>query len=216
MFNQDQKKFYKQINGSPRNDDIIPNAEASKTCWSEIWSKGQKHNNKAEWLRNLRANLRNQQQENMIITKEMVTKQCKRMLNWIAPSMDGVQGFWLKKLTSLHKRIAEQLSLIVNGDVSLPHWLTLGRSILCLKDPKKENTVDSFRPISCLPVMWKLLTVVFADGLYEHLEKNEVLPEKQKGCRRRTRGTKDQLLIDKAILMDCKRRHSHMTMAWID
>ena len=47
-------------------------------------------------------------------------------------------------------------------------------------------------------------------------ENNELLPEEQNGCRRRTRGTKDQLLIDKAILMACKRRHTHMTMAWID
>ena len=39
---------------------IIPNAKESKTFWSEIWSKGQKHNNNAEWRRNLRADLRNQ------------------------------------------------------------------------------------------------------------------------------------------------------------
>ena len=216
LFNQDQKRFYQQLNGNIRYEGIIPDVEASKTFWSEIWSKGQQHNNNAEWLRNLRTDLRNQQQENVIITKEMVTKQCTRMPNWKAPGMDGVQGFWLKKLTSLHERIAEQLSLIVDGDASLPQWLTLGRTILCLKDPKKGNAVDNFRPISCLPMMWKLLTGVIADGVYEHLERNELLPEEQKGCRRGTRGTKDQLLIDKAILMDCKRRHTHMAMAWID
>ena len=152
----------------------------------------------------------------MIVTKEMVAKQCTRMANWKAPGMDGVQGFWLKKLTSLHERIAEQLSLIVNRDASLPHWLTLGRTILCHKDPKKGNAVDIFRPISCLPMMWKLLTGAIANNVYEHLENNELLTEEQKGCRRRTRGTKDQLLIDKAILMDCKRRHTNMAMAWID
>ena len=216
LFNLDQKRFYQQLNGNIRYEDIIPNAEESKTFWSDIWSKGQKHNNNAEWLRNLRADLRNQQQEDMIVTKEMVAKQCTRMANWKAPGMDRVQGFWLKKLTSLHERIAEQLSLIVNRDASLPHWLTLGRTILCLKDPKKGNAVDNFRPISCLPMMWKLLTGVIADNVYEHLENNELLPEEQKGCRRRTRGTKDQLLIDKAILMDCKRRHTNMAMAWIE
>ena len=135
--------------------------------------------------------MRNQIQEDMIVTKEMVTKQYIRMASWKAPGMDGVQGFWLKTLTSLHERIAEQLSLIVNRDASLPHWLTLGKAILCLKDPKKGNAVDNFQPISWLPMMWKLLTGVISDNVYEHLENYEMLPEEQKGCHRRTRGRKD-------------------------
>ena len=31
-----------------------------------------------------------------------------------------------------------------------------------------------------------------------------------------SRGTKDQLLIDKTILKDCKRRHTNLAIAWID
>ena len=50
--------------------------------------------------------------------------------------------------------------------------------------------------------------------MYTHLE--GILPEKQQEYRRRSRGTKDQLLIDKAILEDCKRRHTNLAMAWID
>ena len=35
-------------------------------------------------------------------------------------------------------------------------------------------------------------------------------------CRRKSRGTKDQLLIDKIILKDCKKRRTNLAMAWID
>ena len=42
------------------------------------------------------------------------------------------------------------------------------------------------------------------------------MPDEQKGCRRGSRGTKDQLLIDKAVLRDCKRRSTNLAMAWID
>ena len=42
------------------------------------------------------------------------------------------------------------------------------------------------------------------------------MPEEQKGCQRNSRGTKDQLLIDKTILRDCKRRHTNLAMVWID
>ena len=45
---------------------------------------------------------------------------------------------------------------------------------------------------------------------------NNLLPVEQKGCRKNSRGTKDQLLIDKMVLDDCKKRHTKLGMAWID
>ena len=40
--------------------------------------------------------------------------------------------------------------------------------------------------------------------------------EEQKGCKRGSRGTKDQLLIDKTVLRDCKKRSTNQSMTWID
>ena len=54
--------------------------------------------------------------------------------------------------------------------------------------------------------MWKILTGILANEMYEFLDKNNIFPEEQKGCKRKSRGTKDQLLIDKAVLKDCKVR----------
>jgi len=48
--------------------------------------------------------------------------------------------------------------------------------------------------------MWKLLSGIFADKIYYHLLDANLFPEEQKGCKRKSRGTKDQLVIDKAIL----------------
>ena len=61
--------------------------------------------------------------------------------------------------------------------------------------------------------MWKLLTGVIAEVMYNYLEREKVLPEEQKGCKRASRGTKDQLLIDKMVLKDCKKRHTNLSMA---
>ena len=33
---------------------------------------------------------------------------------------------------------------------------------------------------------------------------------------RGSRGTKNKLLIDKTVLKDCKKRHTNLSMAWID
>jgi len=64
--------------------------------------------------------------------------------------------------------------------------------------------------------MWKLLTGIMSEKLYYHLERNNLLVDEQKGCRKKSRGTKDQLLIDKAILKNCRHRLTNLSMAWID
>ena len=102
------------------------------------------------------------------------------------------------------------------GTDTLPEWLTHGRTVLCQKDRRKGNAVENYRPITCLPLMWKLMTGTIADEMYEYLENEHLLPDEQQGCRRKSRGTKDQLLIDKTILKDCRKRHTNLAMAWID
>ena len=216
LFDQDQKKVYQELNGesSPGND--IPDAEESKKFWSDIWSQERTHMKEAEWLNVLREEKDDVQQDVFIISEEVVKEQCKKIPNWKAPGPDGVQGYWLKRLTSLHSRMAAQMNEMVNNGGQVPDWMTKGRTVLCQKDPSKGAEVGNFRPISCLPLMWKLMTGIIADDIYKYLEVNGKLPEEQKGCRRKSRGTKDQLLIDKAILKDCKRRQKNLAMAWVD
>lgn len=43
----------------------------------------------------------------------------------------------------------------------------------------------------------KLFTEMIADGVHKHLEKNELLPEEQKGCRLKIQATKDKLLMER-------------------
>ena len=91
-----------------------------------------------------------------------------------------------------------------------------GRTTLIVKDKTKGNLVSNFRPITCLPMMWKLFTGIIAEEIYSHLESNNILPVEQKGCRKKSRGTKDQLIIDMMILKNCKKRMTNLCLAWID
>ena len=122
------------------------------------------------------------------------------MPNWRAPGKDGIQGYWIKNLTILHERITVQISKILIGDDSLPAWMTHGRTIFCQKDPRKGNAVENYCPITCLPLMGKLLPGAIAEDMYNYLEQEKLFPGEQKGCRRGSRGTKDQLLIDKTCV----------------
>ena len=43
--------------------------------------------------------------------------------------------------------------------------------------------------------MWTLLLLVIADQIYGHLDQQKLVPEEQKGCRKRSRGTNDLLNV---------------------
>ena len=154
--------------------------------------------------------------QNDINITEMIKQQVKKILNWKSPGPDGVQGYWLKKLTALHEHIAKQMDNIISNAKNIPKWTTVGKTVLCQKDPSKGNAADNYRPISCLPLMWKLITGTIAENIYNFLAVNDKLPVEQKGCQKKSKGTKDQLLIDKMILCDCRKKHTYLGMAWID
>ena len=98
----------------------------------------------------------------------------------------------------------------------LSDWLTYRRTILCQKDQSRGNAVENYRPISCLPLMWKFLTGIISENFYSFLEEEKILPEEQKGCERNSRGTKGQVFLDKTVLRGRKRRSTNLAMAWID
>ena len=64
--------------------------------------------------------------------------------------------------------------------------------------------------------MWKLLMGLIAEEMHNYLEQEKILLEGQKGCKRGSPGTKDQLLIDMTVLKDSKKRRTNPSMAWID
>ena len=45
------------------------------------------------------------------------------------------------------------------------------------KHPTKGNAVVNYRSIASLNLLWKLLTGIITDKLYEHLENQDLLPE---------------------------------------
>ena len=62
--------------------------------------------------------------------------------------------------------------------------MTRGRTSLLQKDKSKGNVASNYRPITCLPLMWKLLTGVIADQIYANLDQEKLLPEEQEGWRK--------------------------------
>jgi hypothetical protein len=52
--------------------------------------------------------------------------------------------------------------------------------------------------------------------MQRYIDDQNLMPKEKKGCCRESKGCKDQLLISKAILQECKCRKKNLCMAWID
>lgn len=57
------------------------------------------------------------------------------------------------------------------GEVEVPEWMTYVQTVLSQKDPAKGNAMDNCCPIMCLPLMWKLSTVILAEEMYGYHER---------------------------------------------
>ena len=187
----------------------------NRKFWGNIWSQSADHKKDAKWLQDLRIEVNVKKQEKIDITTGSLKKILGRMPNWKSPGPDLVQGFWLKSFSSLHERARLQLKECLDSGF-VASWLTRGRTSLLQKDKSKGNVASNYRPITCLPLKWKLLTGVIADRIDAHLDQEKLLAEEQKGNRKGSRGTNDLLYIDRAVIKEVKSRIKNLEMAWID
>ena len=78
------------------------------------------------------------------ISVEKIRKQYRKVSNWKVPGRDGVQGYWVKNLSSLHERVSSQINRILMGEDDLPEWMRHDRTVLFKKDLKAGNTGDNY------------------------------------------------------------------------
>ena len=137
------------------------------------------------------------------------------MPNWKAPGPDYVQGFCLNNFKSIQEGRRRNLQMkMEKGNV--PMWMTKGRTILMQKDKEKGKAASNYRTITCLPLVWKLLTGVIAEEVYGFLDTNLLLRQEQEGYRRKSRGVNDLLFIDKMLMREVKMRKRKLSMTLID
>ena len=73
-----------------------------------------------------------------------------------------------------------------------------------------RNTAVNYKSITCLQLMWKLLTGVIAEEMHNYLER-------EKNSSRRTKRMQKRKSWGKgATIKDCKKRHTSLSTAWID
>ena len=133
---------------------------------------------------------------------------------WKSPGIGKVPNCSLSSLSSSHVMFTRLLNEIMENPEEVPKWMCEGTTYLLAKSNDTKDP-KNYRPITCLSTTYKLLTSVLTDRTYSHLEQNDLFPLEQKGCRRGSYGCKDQLMINKMILENCKKIKRNLSCAWI-
>jgi hypothetical protein len=93
----------------------------------------------------------------------------------------------------------------------------LAHGITYLK-PKDSDTKNpsKYRPITCLPTIYKIMTSCIKVIIYDHCQKLNILNEEQKGCVKECFGCKEQLIIDTVIMEQARKNNRNIYTAFID
>ncbi|XP_047501775.1 uncharacterized protein LOC125047544 [Penaeus chinensis] len=216
LFRENTKKFYRDLNQNQKPVIEPPSQSDVEDFWRSILEDGRHHNTEAAWIqREVDANAKIKPEKWKDFSAVEIKKIVKNLQNWKAPGPDKVHNFWVKHFDAVHEQLARALSEVTRDPSILPDWFTTGVTFL-LTIGKNTKDPKNYRPITCLPTMYKVVTALISERMYAHLLGNDVLPTEQKGGRKATRGCKDQLLVDKAVIEDAKRGKRNLSMAWID
>ena len=185
MFVNYQEQLFQRLNNEEGNRQCeIPNFVKAQTFWRGIWSERKEHHKYAEWLKDVKKELEQDEGKDKInITKGKMMRVLKKMPVGKPPGSDNVQGYYLKNLTPFHDKLLVYLQDCLDSEM-VCDWLAKGLTVLLQKAEANGKIASNYRPITGLPLVWKLLTGRVKDEIYNYLEKKMLLPEEQNGCRR--------------------------------
>jgi hypothetical protein len=105
-----------------------------------------------------------------------------KISNWKSPGNEHIQNYWLKAFPAVHRKITKNFNEIMEEPEKVPDWQTKGKTSLL---PKLGDSMEvrNYRPITCSKATYKGLAGIIAKRISTHLDKQNLLPAEQKGCR---------------------------------
>ena len=114
-----QGRFSQRLNNEEENHQYeIPNSVEVQTFCRGIWSERKEHHKDAEWFKDVKKELEQDESQNKIdITKDKMMRVMRKMSNWKTPGPGNVQSYWLKNLTPLLDRLVMYLQECLDSGV---------------------------------------------------------------------------------------------------
>ncbi|XP_044748928.1 uncharacterized protein LOC123309723 [Coccinella septempunctata] len=215
LYYRNKQQFFRLLEQEITDDGSAPTEESMHSFWSKIWEEDKKHDDRAHWIRDAEAESAKFQMEDINITTEHIRTALKKTNNWSSPGVDKIQNYWWKHFTASHEHLARLFRETLTDPTRIPEFFTLGVTHML---PKGINTTDpkKYRPITCLPTIYKILTGVLTSHIWQHVNKNNIMEQEQNGCRGNSRGCKELLITDLIVTRQAKKKQRNISMAWVD
>ena len=134
---------------------------------------------------------------------------------WKTTGNDGIDGFWFKKFMrerAYHSKWTDDYKKQTHSNgwpKERPHWSK--------KTPEEKLHQTTYILITCLPMMWKILTAQITEEIHFSLTGRGVFPEDQKEYCKGSRGSVELLYIDQHIFNESKtrRKKSSYRLDWL-
>lgn len=214
LFSNNQRQFFRKLEeGKDEKTTNPPHPEDMRQYWAQIWTNRGEHRKTAAWIeREKREHDNVREMPEITITEEDVKETIKRMKNWTAPGIDHIQTFWWKSFTHTHQALARLIRKAIEDPRTIPEYFTQGTTLML---PKKGDLTQAknYRPITCLPSAYKILTSTIGHKIRSHLKPNNIMAWEQNGCKKKGRGCKELLVIDKMLTKQAKKRLKNISMA---
>eukprot|EP00957_Ditylum_brightwellii_P031012 2350195-Ditylum_brightwellii.AAC.1 len=110
----------------------------------------------------------------------------KSLKNWSTSGINQVYNYWYKHLFHLPQKLKNANTVALQHPDILQDWFTCGQTTLLYK-AGEENVVKNYRPITCLPTEYKLLTLIITNRVYKYIVDHNILLPEQKGIKRKAR-----------------------------
>ena len=166
FFEFNRRMFYRRLH-----EDAMPNGTQSDeemvTFWSKVWEKQDTQDCFDDLIEGQNI-LAEQTDEIMNIGKKLV-EIVERLPNWKTPGVDKVYNFFIKRCTALHDYLTEIVGETVRYAEGVPRWFYTGITYLIPKTQDPESPAD-YRPITCMPTLYKLVTKLVARELRDSQE----------------------------------------------
>jgi hypothetical protein len=219
QFRNNEKAFYRKFTHEQtisNNETNTPTLNELHNFWSNIWSNPIHHNNSSWILQNKSKYEHIPEMDYSNISLDLLIKVIAKTNNWKATGSDKIHNYWYKKLTSTHAVILTHINNFIRDPGSVPSFVTQGITYMLPKDKTDPKNPSKYRPITCLQNIYKILTSCISEIIYKHLETHNILAEQQKGCRKKSQGCKEQLIIDSVVSKLALRTKSDIYTMYID
>ncbi|XP_044757776.1 uncharacterized protein LOC123315935 [Coccinella septempunctata] len=215
LYYANQKEFFRKLEGKMNTDGPPPTPEAVEGFWKGIWSEEVSHDGDADWLQEVVDQSRGEMMREIQIDVADIEWVLKSTNNWAAPGVDNIHNFWWKHFRSVHSSLARLFQKFLEKPELVPSFLTAGLTYMLPKGAESEDP-KNYRPVTCLPTIYKLLTGVLTRHINNHVRSHNILATEQNGCKSKAMGAKELLITDVIITKHARKKLRNISVAWVD